>query len=68
MSAKDHGPEADGPEDHGPADAPRPSLRAAARDRRVWAILGVVAILLVCCCASAAGTLLAISAGLFSTG
>ncbi|MEW2383715.1 hypothetical protein AB0873_16745 [Micromonospora sp. NPDC047707] len=55
--------------DDGPADdVPRSSLRAAARDRRVWAILAVVAALLVCCCSGAVGTLLALSAGLFSGG
>ncbi|MER7455529.1 hypothetical protein [Micromonospora sp. NPDC126480] len=47
---------------------PRSSLRAAAGDRRVWAILAVVAALLVCCCSAAAGTLLALSAGLFTGG
>ncbi len=52
-----------------PADrVPRSSLRAAARDRRVWAILAVVAALLVCCCSAAAGTLVALAAGLFGGG
>lgn len=49
-------------------DVPGAGLRAAARDRRVWAILAVVAALLVCCCSAAVGTLLALSAGLLSTG
>ncbi|MGK5521063.1 hypothetical protein ACSNN9_17125 [Micromonospora sp. URMC 107] len=49
-------------------DVPAAGWRAAARDRRVWAILAVVAFLLVCCCSAAAGTLLALSAGLFSAG
>ncbi|MGW4502174.1 hypothetical protein ACWENR_26640 [Micromonospora sp. NPDC004336] len=51
-----------------PEGVPRSSLRTAARDRRVWAILAVVAFLLVCCCSTAAGTLLALSAGLFTAG
>jgi hypothetical protein len=51
-----------------PEGVPRSSLRAAARDRRVWAILAAVAILLICCCSAAAGTLLALSAGLFTAG
>lgn len=46
----------------------RPSLRVIARDRRVWAILGVVAAGLVCCCVSAVGTLFALAAGLFTAG
>ncbi|MDM4722026.1 hypothetical protein QTQ03_21450 [Micromonospora sp. WMMA1363] len=62
MSTAEGGPVAGGPTE----DAPRSSLRAAARDRRVWAILAVVAVLLVCCCSAAAGSLLALSAGLFS--
>ncbi|MEH1099143.1 hypothetical protein [Micromonospora sp. CPCC 205561] len=45
---------------------PAAGWRAAARDRRVWAILVVVAFLLVCCCSAVAGTLLALSAGLFT--
>ncbi|MGN9774795.1 hypothetical protein ACTMS0_03270 [Micromonospora sp. H33] len=56
------------PDDEPAGGVPRSSLRAAARDRRVWAILAVVAALLVCCCSGAVGTLLALSAGLFSAG
>ncbi|MFG2010642.1 hypothetical protein ACGFNF_16365 [Micromonospora sp. NPDC048868] len=59
----------DGVDDDGPAEGvPASGWRAAARDRRVWAILAVVAFLLVCCCSAAAGTLLALSAGLFAAG
>ncbi|SCL58390.1 hypothetical protein GA0070606_2926 [Micromonospora citrea] len=58
----------DGADDEPAEDVPRSGLRAAARDRRVWAILAVVAFLLVCCCSTAAGTLLAIAAGLFTAG
>ncbi|WP_018217222.1 hypothetical protein [Salinispora vitiensis] len=61
-------PVASGGEDPPTGDRPRPSLRVMARDRRVWAILGVVAAGLVCCCASAAGTLFVLAAGLFTTG
>ncbi|MEU9505847.1 hypothetical protein AB0D32_06165 [Micromonospora sp. NPDC048170] len=53
-------------DDDEPAEDVPPGWRAAARDRRVWAILAVVAFLLVCCCSAAAGTLLALSAGLFA--
>ncbi|MER7330728.1 MULTISPECIES: hypothetical protein [unclassified Micromonospora] len=61
--------EAGGVDDGEPAgDVPASGWRAAARDRRVWAILAVVAILLVCCCSTAAGTLLALSAGLLTAG
>ncbi|MCX4387255.1 hypothetical protein OG777_09960 [Micromonospora peucetia] len=53
-------------DDDEPAEGvPASGWRAAARDGRVWAILAVVAFLLVCCC-SAAGTLLALSAGLLA--
>ncbi|MGN9811230.1 hypothetical protein ACTMSW_17945 [Micromonospora sp. BQ11] len=55
----------DGDEDRA-ADVPRSSLRAAARDRRVWAIIAAVAVLLVCCCSAAAGTMLALAGGLFT--
>ncbi|MEV4663538.1 hypothetical protein AB0J85_16525 [Micromonospora echinofusca] len=54
--------------DEAAEDVPAAGWRAAARDRRVWAILAVVAFLLVCCCSTAAGTLLALSAGLFTPG
>ncbi|MFV2115375.1 hypothetical protein ACFHW0_23970 [Micromonospora sp. LOL_025] len=47
-------------------DVPAAGWRAAARDRRVWAILAVVAFLLVCCCSAAAGTLLALATGLLA--
>ncbi|MEV4462453.1 hypothetical protein AB0J51_02400 [Micromonospora echinofusca] len=55
-------------DDEAAEDVPTAGWRAAARDRRVWAILAVVAFLLVCCCSTAAGTLLALSAGLFTAG
>ncbi|MEU7931549.1 hypothetical protein [Micromonospora echinofusca] len=55
-------------DDEAAEDALAAGWRAAARDRRVWAILAVVAFLLVCCCSTAAGTLLALSAGLFTAG
>ncbi|WP_025620064.1 hypothetical protein [Salinispora cortesiana] len=61
-------PVASGGYDPATGDRPRPGLRAIARDRRVWVILGVVAAVLVCCCASAAGTLFALAAGLFTAG
>ncbi|MCL7459689.1 hypothetical protein AB0I85_16335 [Micromonospora echinofusca] len=55
-------------DDEAAEDVPAPGWRTAARDRRVWAILAVVAFLLVCCCSTVAGTLLALSAGLFTAG
>lgn len=61
-------PVASGDDDPPMGDRPRPSLRVMARDRRVWAILGVVAAGLVCCCASAAGTLFALAAGILTAG
>ncbi|MGN9763725.1 hypothetical protein ACTMS2_00960 [Micromonospora sp. SD12] len=57
---------AGGVEDEPAEGVPASGWRAAARDRRVWAILAVVAFLLVCCCSAAAGTLLALATGLFA--
>ncbi|WP_018720822.1 hypothetical protein [Salinispora fenicalii] len=61
-------PVVSGGDDAPTSGRPRPGLRVIARDRRVWVILGVVAAAMVCCCASAAGTLFALAAGLFTTG
>ncbi|NIL41473.1 hypothetical protein HCB17_10020 [Salinispora arenicola] len=47
---------------------PRPGLRMVAQDRRMWMILGMVAVLVVCCCATAAGALVALSTGLVTAG
>ncbi|WBB65509.1 hypothetical protein [Micromonospora sp. WMMD812] len=48
--------------------ARRPSLRAVAGDRRVWAILGIVAAVLVCCCSAAVGLVISWSSGLLGAG
>lgn len=47
---------------------PGPNLRMVAQDRRMWMILGMVAVLMVCCCATAAGALFALSTGLVTAG
>ncbi|MFC3503760.1 hypothetical protein ACFOOK_22710 [Micromonospora krabiensis] len=46
----------------------RPSLRVVARDRRVWAILGIVAAVLVCCCSVAVGLTISWAGGLLGAG